>query len=180
VLKILVKGDEFYDSESEEFLYPDAFELELEHSLVALSKWESKWKKPYLGIKEMTGPEALGYVEAMTLTPNPPEGFLQKLSQDNINQISEYINDSMTATWFRDDAASPNRQIITAELIYYWLFSANIPIEAENWHLNRLFTLIRVYSAKNDSKPKKVNQAQALRDRNRLNTERKKAEGITN
>jgi hypothetical protein len=86
----------------------------------------------------------------------------------------------MTATWFRDDAASPNRQIITAELIYYWLFSANIPIEAENWHLNRLFTLIRVYSAKNDSKPKKVNQAQALRDRNRLNAERKKAEGITN
>lgn len=177
MLTLIVKGEEFYDSESEEFVYPEAFELQLEHSLAALSKWEAKWKKPYLGESEKTEEEALGYIEAMCVTPNPPEGFAHKLSQDNINEISAYINDTMTATWFRDDASPHNKQIITAELIYYWLFSARIPIEAENWHLNRLFTLIRVYSAKNDAKPKKVNQVQALRDRNRLNEMRKQAAG---
>lgn len=175
MLILFVKGEEYYDSESETFVYPEGFELKLEHSLAALSKWEAKWKKPYLGESEKSEEEALGYIEAMCVTPNPPEGFVHRLSQDEIDKISNYINDTMTATWFRDNNSAPNRQIITNELIYHWLFEARIPIEAEHWHLNRLFTQIRVYSEKNNTKPKKVNQSQALRDRNRLNEERRRA-----
>ena len=180
MLTIVVKGEEFYDSESEEFVYPEAFELQLEHSLAALSKWEAKYKKPYLKDAERTAEEALGYVEAMCVTPNPPAGFVHKLSQDNINEISAYINDAATATWFRDTPSAPSREIVTAEIIYHWIFSAGLPLAVEHWHLNKLFAQIRVFSIKNDPKPKKkINTADSLRERNRLNEMRRQAAGTT-
>lgn len=172
MLKIPIILKESWDSENEEFLY-ETFELELEHSLVSLSKWESIYKKAFLGPVEKTPEELLGYVRAMHMGPEIPPGFLEKLDAAQVKQINDYIEDSMSATTFRSLGDEPkSREIITSELIYYWMFSLQIPLEVEHWHLNRLFTLIRVYNVKN-SKQKRVNTADAAEERSRLNAQRR-------
>lgn len=179
MLTITVLGPESYDKESEEFSYPESCELQLEYSLVALSKWESKWKKAYLSLTNPTTEEALGLIEAMCLTPNPPEGIFQRLSEENIGAVNEYINDPMTATWFTDRPGAPKTtEIITNEVIYYWLFSAGIDKEVEEWHLNHLFTLIRVFGAKT-AKPKKMSRSEVAQRNRELNARRKKELGTT-
>ena len=123
----------------------------LEHSLVSLAKWESHWKKPFLSKDQKTRAETIDYIRCMTLTANVNREFYNTLTQENINAVNAYINDSMTATTFYDGGKtkSPSREIITAELIYYWMVSLQIPFECQNWHLNRLLTLIRVCNIKN-------------------------------
>lgn len=177
MLVITVKGEEFYDESLEEFVYPESFDLHLEHSLVTLSKWESKFKKAYLGLGEKTSEEALGYVEAMVLDTNLPPDFMLRLSQEDINRIGDYINDSMTATWFSDNPTARSRETVTAEVVYDWLFQAGLPIEVEHWHLNKLFTQIRVRSAKTN-KPKKQSRSEMMAQRRALN-EKRLAEGNT-
>lgn len=177
MLTITVLGEESFDEEKEEFVYPEAFELQLEHSLVSLSKWESEFEKPFLDQTERTNEEVLGYIRAMILTPDVPEEALNKLSQENVDEINKYIDAKMTATWFNDvDKNRPSREVITSELIYYWMFTAGIPIECETWHLNRLITLIKVFSAKNE-KPRKMTSAEAARHRAKLVEERRKKYG---
>ena len=177
MLTITVKGVEFFDEEKNEFVYPESFELQLEHSLVSLSKWESKFEKPFLGPGERTNEEVFGYIKAMILTPDVPEEVLDRLSEENLTAINRYMDAKMTATWFNDAPGAPkNREVVTAELIYYWMFSAGIPIDCERWHLQRLITLIRVFDAKSQ-KPKPMNKAEAARQRAELVEKRRRELG---
>jgi hypothetical protein len=177
VLSITVNGVEYFDEtkgDNGEFVYPDSFTLELEHSLVSLSKWESKFEKPFLGPDPKSDDEIFGYVEAMLVSPNPPEDWLRKLSSENLEEINRYMNAKMTATWFSelDGPKKKSGETITNELIYYWLSAFNLPIAFENWHLNRLFTAIKIASLKNQ-KPEKIGRNEQLARQRELNAQRK-------
>jgi hypothetical protein len=173
MLTIVVPGVEMFDEQSQEFITRDDVTLELEHSLVSLSKWESIYKKPFLGSSDKTTAEVLGYIKVMALTPEIPEEIFQKLSDTNLTAINDYIDDKMTATWFREAPGVPkNLEVITSEVIYYWMIAFNIPFECERWHLNRLFTLIRVCSIK-QAKPQKMSRSQIAAQNRELNAQRR-------
>jgi hypothetical protein len=178
VLKIVIPGEDFFDEVTNEFIKTDDFVLELEHSLVSLSKWESISEKPFLGNAKKTPEETFGYIQAMCLTPDVPLEVFLKLTDSHIDEINKYIEAKMTATWFRETRPKAAREIITSELIYYWMISMNIPMECEHWHLNRLFTLIKVFSEKNTKQPKMSKSEIGARNR-ALNEARKKQYGTT-
>lgn len=169
-------GKEKFNEATMEFIYPEERILQLEHSLISLSKWESKWNKPFLHTTELTAEETLDYIKFMTINKNIKPDTYNYLTQSHINQIKEYIAAPMTATTFSEDKkGKPNREKITAEIVYYWLVTLNIPFDpVEKWHLNRLITLIRVCNIKNQppSKNKKsqkelLNEQAAINARNR-------------
>ena len=176
----LVRED--YNEQNNEFVYTVIAKeqtLRLEHSLVSLSKWESKWHKPFLSKKDKTDEELLDYIRCMTLNPNVDPDVYYRLSPANYDQIEKYIGDSMTATTFSDDQnRKHSREIITAEIIYYWMVSLNIPLECERWHLNRLITLVRVCNIKN-APPKKRGKSSSdtAMKYARMNAARKKPKG---
>lgn len=171
MLEIEVPIGESFNDETGEFIV-NTYKLELEHSLATLSKWESQFEKPFLSEAVKSGEEVLWYVQAMIQTPNVPPEILLKLSEKNYQQINDYINGKQTATWFsKDTKEGASREIITAEIIYYWMTALQISMECQHWHLNRLFTLIKVANEKN-SPPKKKSKAEALAERRRLNAER--------
>lgn len=173
MLTIVVPGVEMYDEGTGEFVTKGDFTLELEHSLVSLSKWESKNEKPFLGREKKTTEETFDYIRCMVLTPNVPEEVFSKLTEENILAINDYIEAKMTATWFSDAPGAPkSRDVITAELIYYWMVVFQIPFECEHWHLNRLFTLIRVCNIK-QSKPKKMSRSELAARNRELNAQRR-------
>jgi hypothetical protein len=173
MLTITVGADEVYDESSGTFGAQGGFELQLEHSLVSLSKWESEFEKPFLGKDAKTPEEVLAYVRCMLLTPNPPGDFLHKLSKENLESINVYMDRKMTATWFSEQPGAPKtREVITSELVYYWMTVFNIPFECETWHLNRLFTLIRIANIK-QAKPKKMSRSEIAARNRELNAQRK-------
>jgi hypothetical protein len=162
-----------FDDESQEFTTKDDVTLELEHSLVSLSKWESRHEKPFLGKTEKTSDEVLDYIKCMVLTPNVPDQVFSKFSEENYTQINDYIEAKMTATWFNEVPGAPkSRDVITAELVYYWMVVFQIPFECETWHLNRLFTLIRICNVK-QSKPKKMSRSEIAARNRELNAQRR-------
>ena len=176
MLKLTIHGDQYWDEVKEQFVYADVIELELEHSLVSLSKWESIWEKPFLASGEKTTEETLGYIQVMCLTPEVPPAVFQRLNSDHYAQVNDYINAKMSATWFTElpgGAKTPvKRDIVTSEILYYWIFSAQIDISVENWHINRLFTLLKVFNEKN-APPKKMKKGDAAAQRRMLNAQRK-------
>lgn len=174
MLRITIPGTETWDARKQEFVYTKDTILQLEHSLVSLSKWESKWCKAYLTNKEKTFEETIDYIKCMTLTHNVNPDVYNCLTQENIQAIIDYINAPMTATVFYDNETNGmNRETITSELVYYWMIALQIPFECQKWHLNRLLTLIRVCNIKN-SPPKKMSQADIMRRNASLNAARKK------
>lgn len=173
MLTIQVPIMEQYDSVKGEFIYPDPVTLRLEHSLVAISKWESKWKKPFLMDGDKSDVETYDYIRCMSLDDDIDESILKSISQEGILKITEYIKSPMTATTV-NSSGDKNREIVTSELVYYWMIGFNIPFECQTWHLNRLLTLINVCSAKN-APPKKTNKKDMMSRNASLNAARKKA-----
>lgn len=173
MLTIHVPGVELYDEANNAFSVAEPVTLELEHSLVSLSKWESFYEKPFLASEAKTTEEVLSYVKFMILTPNFPPRVVSRLSQKNLDDVNEYIDAKMTATWFSEIPHGPkSSEVITAELIYYWMITFNIPIEFQHWHLNRLFTLIKICNIK-QQKPKKMSRAEIVNRNRDLNEQRK-------
>lgn len=166
MLVVHIPESERFDEATNEFIYVKETNIQLEHSLVSLSKWESKWHKPFFHpTMTKTNEETLDYIRCMTITQNVKPETYYALTKENITQIQQYIDDPMTATTFSNhQIGPPNREIITAELIYYWMISYNVPVEFEKWHLNKLLALIHVLSIKND-KPKKMSK-KAIMSRN--------------
>lgn len=177
MLKITIPGDELFDEENNRFIKLESVTLELEHSLASLSKWESIWETPFLSGKNQTTEEILGYIKVMTLTPDVPDEVYERLTQANIQDINAYINAKMTATWFNETGGKSNKETITSELIYYWMITLNIPFECEHWHLNRLFTLIKVCNEKNQPPKKTKMTRQDIASRSELNRRRREALG---
>lgn len=173
MLKIIVPEMEYYDELNEEFIFAKEQVLQLEHSLVSISKWEAKWHTPFLDGKDKTFEQLIDYVRCMTITQNVNEEVYSRLTESNMNDINDYIENPMTATTFSDNRQTPNREIITSEVIYYWMVSFNIPFECQKWHLNRLLTLIKVCNVKNNP-PKKMSRNEILQRNKALNEARKK------
>lgn len=162
-----------YDETKNEFIQYPAVTLQLEHSLLSVSKWESKWKKPFMSQDEKPYEEFLDYVRCMTINSKVDPTVYSRLSQRHFKVIEQYIHDPMTATTFhnwKEDKIS--RETITSELVYYWMTAAQIPWEAEKWHFNRLMTLIRIYGIKNDSG--KMSKKDAYNQYRALNAARRK------
>lgn len=163
-----------WDEEKEEFVKGETQILQLEHSLLSVSKWESKWCKPFLAKGTKTDEEAMDYIQSMTLNKNVDPRVYDKLTTAHIEQINKYIGAPMTATTFTEDKnGKRNREIITSELIYYWMVALNIPFECQKWHLNRLLTLIRVCNVKN-APPKKMSKRDVMSRNAALNAARRK------
>ena len=175
MLKLSIPEVELFDEAKNEFFIIPAYSLELEHSLISVSRWESKWCLPFLVDKDKTHQQEIDYIRCMTLTRNVDFNSYNFIPAFIIEQISTYIKAPMTATTFRkDDKRVLNREIITSEVIYYWMVTLNIPFECEKWHLNRLLTLINVCNIKNQPK-KKTNAADLARRNAALNEARKSA-----
>lgn len=175
MLKITIPGQELWDEGKEEFVNTKGTTLQLEHSLVSLSKWESKWHKPFLGKGDKTVEETVDYIRCMTLTQNVDPSVYGFITNEIMGQVSDYIDDSMTATWFsKEEKGNTSQEAVTAELIYYWMVALNIPFECQKWHLNRLLTLIRVCNVKN-APPEKLSQKEITKRTAAINAARRKA-----
>lgn len=173
MLRLKIAPTEMWDERKQEFVQTGERELMLEHSLVSLAKWESKWQKPFLDQKPKTGEEMLDYVRCMTITQNVSPETYSRLTTDNMAEIERYISQPMTATVFpAEGRGNRNGEKTTAELIYYWMVALNIPFECEKWHLNRLLALIRVCNLKNQPARKKSQRA-VLQENRALNAARK-------
>ena len=173
MLVLDVPASEMFDDEKQEYVDTPAVRLRLEHSLVSLSKWESKYERPFLDSKPKETKETLDYVNMMCLDDEIPPEVFHRLPDVCIDAVNQYINAKMTATTFKDlPAARGPREIITAEVIYYWMVSHNIPFECENWHLNRLLTLVKVCNRKN-APAQKTSKKEMMAQRRDLNAKRK-------
>lgn len=173
MLKIVVPELELWDEKKQEFSTLKETTIQLEHSLVSISKWESKWHKAFLSKKDKNNEEIIDYIRCMTITQNVPEDVYYRLSDENMEAINKYIDDPMTATYFHDDEQANSRETVTSELIYYWMIIQNIPVNFEKWHLNRLLSLIKVCNIKN-SPPKKMSSKEIMRRNSALNAARRK------
>lgn len=155
MLAIDIPLEESYDELTSKFVLTKSFRVELEHSLVSASKWESFWEKSFLSTTEKTTEQTLSYVQMMILNEELPPRVLKKVFENHLSEINDYIGAKMTATTFSETSnASKSLETITTEIIYYWMISMNIPMECQHWHLNRLLTLIRVINTKNAPKKK--------------------------
>lgn len=179
MLKIQVKGRELFDEETLTFISAKDTVLQLEHSLISLAKWESKWHKPFLNNEQKTEEEMRDYIRCMTITQNVDPDVYYCMSEENLLEVKKYMEDPMTATWFNDKNNPKSRQkAVTAELIYYWMITLGIPLEWEKRHLNRLLTLIRVCNNENAPK-KKMSRKDIYKQNAALNEARKQKWGTT-
>lgn len=173
--KITIPEDELFDEFTGEFIHIEETTLQLEHSLISLKKWEEKWHKPFLTKEKKTEEEVLDYIRCMTINHVKPEIY-QHIPEYVVKEIIAYIENPMTATWFSDNstvgAQKHSREVITAEIIYYWMISYNVPVEFQKWHLNQLLTLIKVISIKNGPK-KKMGRKEAAQQRAAINAARR-------
>ncbi len=175
MLEITLPETELFDEATETFINIKETTLRLEHSLVSISKWESKWKIPFLDRKDKTREQSIDYVRCMTINQGVDPMVYSAITPDIMDTINKYIVENKTATTFRENAGTaPNRQIVTSEVIYFWMAQYNIPFECQKWHLSRLLALIRIASIKNQP-DKKMSKAATLSQYKNLNAIRRRA-----
>lgn len=174
MLQLTIKETELFDEAANRRIRIKGATIKLEHSLVSLSKWESKWKIPFLATENKTSEMMTDYVRCMTITQNVDPNVYNGLTAQDIKAVQDYIDDPMTATTFKKmDGGKKNRSVTTAEIIYYWMVSLQIPFDpCEKWHLNKLLTLIRVCDEKNSPK-KKMSRREAMQQQKSLNAARR-------
>jgi hypothetical protein len=179
MLRLIIAGEESFNEEDQTFSTIDDVIIDLEHSLLSLSKWESIYQKPFLSPEPKTAEEIFSYIQAMVITPNVDLDVLYRCTEEDVAKIQQYIDSKQSATTF---GIMPERrtqeEIITSELIYYWMVAFNIPFECETWHLNRLFSLIRICNIKN-SPPQKISKIELARRNRELNAQRRSQLGTT-
>lgn len=174
MLKIVIPPSDMWDERKNEFVPIPGCELQLEHSLVSISKWEAKWNKTFLSKVHKTNEETLDYIKCMTITQNVNPIIYTAITDKQISEISAYINAPMTAVHFSDDDTKQNsRRTVTSEVIYSWMIALNIPVEFQKWHLNRLLTLIRVCNIENQPKKKRHSSKEILSRNAALNAARR-------
>lgn len=172
MLNFVHQGKEHYDYRTNTFFRTKEYSYSLEHSLVAVAKWEAKWHKPFLTDEPRTREELLSYIQCMDRNDNPEEAY-KYLETEQINRISDYISDPMTASCVTEAPSTQiNGEQITSELMYYWMVALQIPFECQYWHLNRLIMLVRICNVKN-SKQQKRPMHDVVAERNRLNAARR-------
>jgi len=177
MLTIVIPETEEFDPRTNTFYLRKEQVLSMEHSLVSISKWEAKWKKPFLSKASKSAEETLDYLRCMTITPNVDPGVYLRITPSIMRKINDYISDPMTATTFSEDPnQKKNREIVTSEIIYYWMVALQIPFECQKWHLNRLLALIRVVNIKNNP-GKKMSCGEIMKRNSALNAARRKASG---
>ena len=177
MLELYIPGKELFNDATQEFIVTPGATLKLEHSLLSVRKWESKWKKSFLNTKELSGEELISYIQCMTIGQNVDPEVYKHLDRRAIRKIRDYMDSPMTATTFREQKnRPPSRDIITAELIYYWMIEHGIPFECEKWHLNQLLTLIHVCNVK-QSGGKKMSKKDIMSQNAALNAARRRASG---
>lgn len=172
MLNVTIPEVEYWDEIQSRFITTKSQKLQLEHSLVSISKWESIHNKPFLSNDEKTNDETVDYIRCMVITQNVNPDVYDNLPETIYKQITTYINAPMTATWFGNQPSQKSREVITSEIIYYWMITQNIPMECQKWHLNRLLTLIRVCNIKNQP-AKKMGRKEMLSRRKALNESRR-------
>lgn len=178
MLTLFIPKSERFDEATQQFV-DDGWTVEMEHSLVSLSKWESFFKKPFLSKEDKTSEETLWYIKAMVTSGELPPAAFHYMTQANIDAINAYVSDEMTATTIHEiPGQKQNTEKITNELIYYWMSVLGVPIACETWHLNRLLTFIKVCNAKN-APPKKMSRQEVLRRQRDLNAQRRAQLGTT-
>lgn len=172
--KVIVPDIEAFSQSTQEFITVKGCSFNIEHSLISLSKWESKWEQAFLGPKQKTREQMIDYVRMMTISKNVPNDIYELLTNDQLRDIFTYINSKQTATTIKETKAPPRRgPIITAEIIYYWMTQFGIPFECEKWHLNRLITLIRVCEEK-EKPAQKMSRKDLARHNTALNHKRRR------
>lgn len=173
---LVIPDTERYNEEDSTFIKIKGCVLQLEHSLISVSKWESKWCVPFLMKEDKTLAQSIDYVRCMTITPGVDPSVYKQIDADSLVKINEYIQAPMTATWFTDrpGGSRRGREVVTSELIYYWMIASEIPFECQKWHLNRLLTLIRICEIKN-SPPKKRSKQDILNQYDAINKQRRQA-----
>lgn len=172
MLQLVIPDLEIFDESKSVFITTKGQTIQLEHSLVSISKWESKWNKPFLSKDSKTIEETIDYIRCMTITQNVLSHVYGNITNENIDTVSKYITAPMSATWFSDDNKGTSKEIITSEIIYYWMITYTIPFECQKWHLNKLLTLIKVCSKKNEQ-PKKMSKSEITNRNRELNNRRK-------
>lgn len=173
MLELIIPAYELFNEETQEFINKPERILKLEHSLVSISKWEAKWNKPFLSNKKKTFDEVVDYIKCMTINQGIPDSAYLYLTEEQYAEINRYIVAPMTATTIQEEQGEKSREIITSEIIYYYMIACNIPMECQHWHLNRLMTLIKVCNIKNQP-PKKRSMREVMQSNTALNAARKK------
>lgn len=172
MLQIFLPSNEYFNDATNQFLTVEGRIIHLEHSLFAISKWESKWKKSFINTRELTREELVDYIQCMTIEEDVSPLLYLGLTNEMEEMVMSYINSKQTATTFSNINEPRSREIVTAEIVYYWMFSLNIPLECEHWNFDKLTTLIRVCTIKN-SPPKKMSKKETRNQYRELNKARR-------
>jgi len=174
MITIQIPAGEMYDNSKEEFIFVFETTLHLEHCLVSVSKWESRWHKPFLTKDEKSIEESVDYIRCMTTDPDVDPNVYNFITHTHMQIVNDYIEAPMTATVFGKSQNPPSREIITSELVYYWMIALSIPFECQHWHFNRLLTLVNVCNIKNQP-AKKMSKGDLIRRNQSLNEQRRAA-----
>lgn len=179
MLTIIVPDKEWFDEDTEQFVSIKGAVLQMEHSLIALSKWESKWKKSFLDkLDSLTPEEMIDYFRCMSINSKADPSVYAAIWNDFElrNKVMDYINDSMSAVKFKEDKEGPHSSIkdsLTSDIIYYWMVANQIPFDCEKWHVNRLISLVRICGIKNNAGNKTMSKADLMRRNKDLNSARR-------